>query len=79
MMKQVTLSVTQFKDRCLRLLDEVAEHGDTFIITKRGRPIARVEPVTAPGQPIRGSWKGIFKAKGDIVYLDAAGDWVSTR
>jgi prevent-host-death family protein len=78
-MKQVTLPVTQFKAKCLRLLDEVAEHGNSLIITKRGRPIARVAPVTAPGQPLRGSWKGIFKAKGDVVHFDAAGDWESAR
>ncbi len=38
------ITATQFKARCLRLLDEVAETGETLVITKHGRPVARVEP-----------------------------------
>jgi len=38
------ISASQFKARCLRLLDEVAETGETLVITKHGRPVARVEP-----------------------------------
>lgn len=40
--KQIT--ATEFKARCLRLLDEVADTGETLVVTKRGRPVARVEP-----------------------------------
>ncbi len=66
-MKQATLPVTEFKAKCLRLLKEVAEKGDTLIITKRGRPIAKVTPIAAPWKPIWGSWKGLVKIKGDLV------------
>lgn len=52
--KQIT--ATQFKARCLRLLDEVAESGETLVVTKRGRPVARVEP-SAPRPDLRGSVK----------------------
>jgi prevent-host-death family protein len=38
------ITATQFKARCLRLLDEVAQTGETLVITKHGRPVARVEP-----------------------------------
>lgn len=38
------ITATQFKARCLRLLDEVAESGEALIVTKHGRPVARVEP-----------------------------------
>lgn len=50
------ITATQFKARCLRLLDEVAESGETLIVTKRGRPVARVEP-PAPRPDLRGSVK----------------------
>jgi prevent-host-death family protein len=45
-MSQVLREITasQFKARCLRLLDEVAETGEALIVTKHGRPVARVEP-----------------------------------
>lgn len=49
-MSQVFREITasQFKARCLRLLDEVAETGETLVITKHGRPVARVEPPLRP-------------------------------
>lgn len=50
------ITATQFKARCLRLLDEVAATGETLIITKHGRPVARVEPPLAP-EDMRGSGK----------------------
>jgi prevent-host-death family protein len=43
-----TISATRFKAKCLALLDEVAESGETLVITKRGKPVARVEPVEPP-------------------------------
>ncbi len=66
-MKQSTLAASEFKAKCLRLLDEVAEQGNTLIITKRGRPIAKVTPVSHPRTTLRGTWKGVVKIKGDIV------------
>lgn len=34
----------EFKARCLRLLDEVEATGRALVVTKRGRPVARVVP-----------------------------------
>lgn len=66
-MKESTVTASEFKAKCLRMLDEIAEHGDTLIITKRGKPVAKVQPVQPQREPIWGSWKGIVKIKGDIV------------
>jgi prevent-host-death family protein len=41
---QKEITASQFKARCLRLLDEVAKTGETLVITKHGRPVARVVP-----------------------------------
>jgi prevent-host-death family protein len=49
-----TLTATRFKAQCLALLDEVAETGESLLITKRGLPVARVDPV-APPASLRGS------------------------
>lgn len=38
----------EFKARCLALLDHVAERRTEIVVTKRGRPVARVVPVDAP-------------------------------
>lgn len=40
----------QFKARCLALLDEVASTGKEVVVTKRGRPVARVVPLRADGE-----------------------------
>ena len=46
----------EFKAKCLALLDEVAETGQSVVVTKRGRPVARVSPVkTAASRPLLGS------------------------
>jgi prevent-host-death family protein len=44
-----------FKQRCLALLDQVAEKRISILVTKRGRAVARVVPVESPGSSIRGS------------------------
>jgi prevent-host-death family protein len=53
-----TVAAARFKAHCLRLLDEVAETGETIVVTKRGRPVARIEPVEEPPS-----------LKGSVVYL----------
>jgi prevent-host-death family protein len=53
-----TIPAGRFKAQCLRLLDDVAETGETIVVTKRGKPVARIEPVDEPPS-----------LKGSIVYL----------
>jgi prevent-host-death family protein len=48
------LTATHFKAQCLALLDEVAETGESLLITKHGRPVARIDPVQPPAS-LRGS------------------------
>lgn len=43
-----TIAAGRFKAECLRLLDEVAETGETIVVTKRGTPVAKLEPIEAP-------------------------------
>lgn len=49
-----TLSASQFKARCLALLDDVALTGEEIVVTKRGRPVARLVAVDEP-RPLAGS------------------------
>jgi prevent-host-death family protein len=53
-----TIAAGQFKARCLRLLDEVAETGETIVVTKRGKAVARIEPMVEPPS-----------LKGSVIYL----------
>jgi len=57
------------KATCLKLMDEVAETGAEIVITKRGKPVARlvpVEPARARPSPF-GCMRGTIEILGDIV------------
>lgn len=43
-----TMAAGKFKDVCLQTLDEVAATRRAVIITKRGQPVAKLVPITAP-------------------------------
>jgi prevent-host-death family protein len=70
------ITATEFKARCLRLLDEVADTGETLVVTKRGRPVVRVEPSTPPID-LRGSVKLLVSADAFVEPLDV--DWDAER
>jgi len=42
------VAATEFKARCLELMDRVAERRETYVITKRGRPVAKLVPADPP-------------------------------
>lgn len=46
----VTIAAGKFKDVCLKLLDEVATTRAPVVITKRGRPVAKLVPFVAPDE-----------------------------
>ena len=39
-----TIKASEFKAKCLKLMDEVAESGEEIVITKHGRPVSRLVP-----------------------------------
>jgi prevent-host-death family protein len=51
-MQQIPAS--RFKAHCLALLDEVALTGEEIVVTKRGRPVARLVAIAEP-RPLEGS------------------------
>lgn len=52
-----TISATEFKAKCLQLLDEVGRTGEDLVISKRGKPVARVvaERDSKPWLALRGT------------------------
>ena len=80
-LKQLTLSATEFRARCHRLLDDVAKGAYSIVVTKRGKPVARVEAIRPQAERVRlkGRWAGLAKTKGDIVYFDTSADWQALR
>lgn len=47
-MTKRTIPASEFRAKCLALLDEVAATGETLVVTKRGKPIAQIVPVEEP-------------------------------
>lgn len=45
------MPASQFKAQCLALLDRVAETGVPLVVTKRGKPVARLVPVGGGAEP----------------------------
>jgi len=59
---------TEFKAKCLELMDRVAERGESYVITKRGRPVAKLVPVDSqPKESLFGWLRGKAAITGDIV------------
>ena len=63
-----TINASEFKAKCLALLDEVAETGEHIMILKRGRPVAELVPPVPrrEGRP-QDSLRGTVEVVGDII------------
>jgi prevent-host-death family protein len=78
-MKHRVVNVTEFKAKCLALLDDVGTRGGTITITKRGRPLARVSPAhQSPWKSPEGSWTGKVTIVGDLAD-ETSGVWNAVR
>jgi prevent-host-death family protein len=64
------IGAAQFKERCLQLLDELSPDG--IVITKRGKPVARLLPFERSGAPLIGALKGKIRVAGDITSTDVS-------
>jgi prevent-host-death family protein len=62
-MKQIPAA--KFKEQCLALLDQVDQDG--IIITKHGKPVAKLIPFTSDSASLIGSLKEKVVIKGDIL------------
>ena len=56
--KTITVPVTEFKANCLKLLEQMNKTGNRLVVTKRGKPLARVEPLQMTPKSPRGMWAG---------------------
>jgi prevent-host-death family protein len=70
------ISASEFRAKCLGLLDELVGQGGTITVTKRGRPVAIVKPAkkTRYKSP-RGAWVGKIEIVGDIANEDTSQLW----
>lgn len=57
----------EFKTHCLKIMDLVNTSNQSFIITKRNVPIAKIVPLTKENKSIFGSMKGSVISEEDII------------
>ena len=62
-----TIKASEFKAKCLKLMDEVAESGEPLVITKNGRPLAKLAPLSRGQRSILGLHKDQIEILGDII------------
>lgn len=60
-----TIGATEFKQRCLAILDRVGPEG--IVITKHGRPVAKLVPVDAEPADLIGSLEARIRIHGDLL------------
>jgi prevent-host-death family protein len=67
------MAAGQFKNICLKVLDDVARTKTPLVITKRGRPVAKLVPCIAPAErtTLAGS---VMKEVGDVFSTGEAWD-----
>jgi prevent-host-death family protein len=61
-----TMPAGEFKARCLKVMDRVRATREPVIITKRGKPVAKLVPVDSRADDIFGCLKGVMEIVGDI-------------
>lgn len=63
------IKASEFKAKCLKLMDEVQLTGEEIVVTKNGLPVAKMVAVTEKPKKLWyfGMGKGEFEIVGDIV------------
>lgn len=75
-MEHQVVTATEFKAKCLALLDEVERTGGSLTITKRGRAVAEVRPARKrKWRNLEGIMEGRMEIVGDIVNEDTSEQW----
>jgi prevent-host-death family protein len=75
-----TIPAARFKAGCLKIMDEVRAGREPVLITKKGKPVARLVPVDEPARDVFGCLAGELEIAGDIVSpVIAPSAWKGSR
>ena len=73
-----TIAAGEFKAKCLKLMDEVQATGEEIVITKHGKPVAKLAPLKKELPSLFGCMKGSVVILGDIIEpVDV--EWEATK
>ena len=68
------VTISEFKAKCLGMVDTIRHSGETVIITKHGKPVAKLTPYAAT-QSLFGCLKGQIQCHDDVVASDTDDAW----
>jgi prevent-host-death family protein len=75
-----TIPAGEFKARCLRIMDDVRTKRVSVLITKKGRPVAKLVPADEDSDEVFGRLQGILEITGDVESpVVAPEDWKVLR
>ena len=62
-----SIQASEFKAKCLRIMDDVAKTGEEVVITKNGKAISKLVPYREPVQSLFGIHASQLTVRGDIL------------
>ena len=78
-MSMKKIAAGEFKARCLSLMEDVRSTREPLVITKRGKPVAKLVPADSPEREFIGRLKGVIRVVGDIESPIEPDAWESSR
>jgi prevent-host-death family protein len=62
-----TIIGSEFKAKCLKIMDEVAASGGEVVVTKNGAPVGKFVPYQRKPKTLRGPHSGLVEVGDDLV------------
>ena len=62
-----TIKASEFKAKCLSLMDDVAQSGEEIVVTKNGKPVSRLVPIKQRPKQVFGLHRGMWQLRDDLV------------
>jgi prevent-host-death family protein len=75
-----TIAAGEFKARCLTLMEDVRSTREPLVITKRGKPVAKLVPADDAEREFIGRLEGVIRIVGDVESpVEPPEAWESSR
>lgn len=62
-----TIKASEFKAKCLSLMDDVAKSGEEIVVTKNGKPVSKLVPIRNRPKQVYGLHRGMWELMDDLV------------
>jgi prevent-host-death family protein len=62
-----TVQASEFKAKCLRMMEDIARTGEAVVVTKNGRPVVTVQPYLQIPDSLFGAHADCVEITGDII------------